>query len=164
MPYIIDGHNLIGKLPGISLRQIDDEQRLIQRLQSWVQKKPTSIEVYFDNAPAGFAGKQSFGRVTAYYIVQGSTADNAIKRRLNQLGKRARNWTVVTSDRQVQASARSVGARVLTSESFAAIISSSATSGLSDDPGSSPEVSLDEDQLSEWLRLFNNPSDTDSTE
>ena len=29
MPYIIDGHNLIPKIPGIDLQDLDDEQKLI---------------------------------------------------------------------------------------------------------------------------------------
>ncbi|MBP1702274.1 MAG: hypothetical protein H6Q38_1381, partial [Chloroflexi bacterium] len=41
MPYIVDGHNLIPKIPGLSLRAIDDEMQLIELLQEFcrVQRK-----------------------------------------------------------------------------------------------------------------------------
>jgi hypothetical protein len=35
MPYLIDGHNLIPKLIGFSLRAMDDEEQLIPLLQTF---------------------------------------------------------------------------------------------------------------------------------
>ena len=39
MGYLIDGHNLIPKIPGMSLRMEDDEQELIQLLQDFSRYK-----------------------------------------------------------------------------------------------------------------------------
>ncbi len=116
---LIDGHNLIPKIPGLSLRNLDDEQDLIARLQAYCAARSRSLEVFFDAAPVGRSGKRSFGRVTAHFVRQGSTADEAIRLRLAQLGRGARNATVVSSDRQVQVEARNRGAQVLRSEDFA---------------------------------------------
>jgi hypothetical protein len=33
MPFLIDGHNLIGALPDLDLDDPDDEARLVERLQ-----------------------------------------------------------------------------------------------------------------------------------
>jgi hypothetical protein len=68
MPVIIDGHNLIPRIPGLSLRDIDDELRLVQLLQDFCQRSRKQVEVFFDNAPPGSAGVRSFGSVKARFI------------------------------------------------------------------------------------------------
>ena len=39
MSYLIDGHNLIPKIPGLTLRQMDDENELIEILQRFFGMK-----------------------------------------------------------------------------------------------------------------------------
>jgi uncharacterized protein len=119
MPYLIDGHNLVPHLPGLSLRLVDDEIRLVDWLQVFCQKKRRDVEVFFDQASPGFLPKRKFGRVTAHFVRQGSTADAAIQLRLLGLGKSARNYSVVSSDRQVQNAARWAHATVISAEDFA---------------------------------------------
>jgi hypothetical protein len=54
MNYIIDGHNLIAKIPGLDLSMLDDEQRLIELLNRYGQHSRGRIEVYqeiMDGAP-----------------------------------------------------------------------------------------------------------------
>lgn len=119
MPYLIDGHNLIPRISGLRLENPDDELRLIQLLQAFASTRRQKVEVYFDRAMTGKAGTQAFGQVTAHFVVRSSTADAAIAAHLKKLGKTASGWTVVSSDREVQAVARRSGARVLASEDFA---------------------------------------------
>jgi len=119
MPYLVDGHNLIGKIPGLSLASIDDEMILISWLQRFCLDRQREIEVFFDNAPPGYAAKKNFGKVIAYFVRQGKTADQAIQQRIRQLGGAASNFTVISSDRQVQAAGRAAGATVVSSENFA---------------------------------------------
>ncbi|MBC8508991.1 MAG: NYN domain-containing protein [Chloroflexi bacterium] len=153
MPYLIDGHNLIPKIPGLSLRSIDDEVQLIQRLQVFHQQTGKKIEVYFDNAPPGHSRTQRFGTVTAHFIRHGSTADAAIQARLDKLGRGASTWTVVSSDRQVQAAARAVHARVIKSEDFAAELAAQNIEQFSGIE-TSAEINISPDEVDEWLRLF----------
>ncbi|HLO30861.1 MAG TPA: NYN domain-containing protein, partial [Anaerolineales bacterium] len=115
MPYLIDGHNLIPKL-GLRLDSIDDEMELIAILQEFCRLEHTPrghVEVFFDGAPAAQAGTRKLGAVTAHFVRLGTTADDAIRNRLKMLRKSARNWTVVSSDRQVQAEARAAFAEVV---------------------------------------------------
>jgi predicted RNA-binding protein with PIN domain len=117
--YIIDGHNLIPKLPGGSLRDLDDESMLIGLLQAFARAQRKHIHVFFDNAPPGSAGERSFGHgVIAHFVARGLTADDAIRRMLVQQGNAARNSTVITSDRTVQVNARALHAEVLPAEEF----------------------------------------------
>ncbi len=119
MRYLVDGHNLIPNLPGLALELLDDEVELVQRLQAFCSQGAHHVDVYFDNAPAGQAGTHRYGRVTAHFVRTGGTADAAIARRLIGLGRSARQWCVVSSDRSVQAAARAAQAEVLTSQVFA---------------------------------------------
>ena len=149
MPYLIDGHNLIPKL-GLNLRNMDDELELVSRLQAFCRAARKPVEVYFDGAPAGQVGTRKFGMVTAHFVRLGTTADSAIAARLKKLGRDARNWTVVTSDRRVQSEARGVGAQVLTSDDFAGQVIESLRAPA---PGSANERGMTSEEVDEWLRL-----------
>lgn len=151
MPIMIDGHNLIPKLPGLGLRDIDDEMQLIQRLQAYYLKKRKPLEVYFDNAPPGHQGARRYGVVAAHFVPQGKTADEAIRQRLRRLGGNARNWTVVSSDHQVQADARAAHAQVLTSEQFAAEMLAAGREAPAQKAGDAP---LSPDEVQAWMEEF----------
>src|SRR5512138_751036 len=124
MPYLIDGHNLIPKV-GLRLDSLDDEMELITILQEFCRMERAhagQVEVFFDGAPAAQAGTRKLGAVTAHFVRLGTTADDAIRKRLKTLGKSAKNWTVISSDRQVRAEANAVRAEVITSDAFAATL------------------------------------------
>ena len=154
MPYIIDGHNLIPKIPGISLDEIDDENQLIELLQEFCRRERKRVEVYFDNAPPGGARARSFGSVTARFVRQGRTADDAISAKLDRLGGSARNYTVVSSDLAVQAAGRAKRARVLSSEEFAVYLTS-VHFDKGQEQGEGAEANLSPQELKEWLKIFN---------
>lgn len=153
MPYLIDGHNLIPKIPGLSLKDIDDEMELLKVVQEFCRKQRKRAEVFFDNAPPGNARTRSLGLVTARFVRQGKTADTAIRERLEQLGREARNWSVVSSDLAVQASARAAQAGIISSENFARAMLQTLEQELGDQ-GANPNVALSEDELDDWLDLF----------
>ena len=152
MPYIIDGHNLIPKVPGMSLRDIDDEIQLVQLLQEYCRTNRKKVEVYFDNAPPGSPGARNYGSVLARFIRQGETADQAILKKLKRLGGEARNWTVVSSDREVQVNARAARAKTLTAESFAGqlidLMEGSSEASLQEEGDMSPQ------EVEDWMQIF----------
>ena len=150
---IIDGHNLIPKLPGLSLRDADDEMRLVEWLQRYCARHNTRAEVYFDRAAAGNAGRRRFGAVTAVFVRTGRTADEAIAARLQTLGRSAANWTVVSSDRAVQRAARWAGARVRSAEDFARALQALSSAKAAPEK---PEA-LSPEEVEAWLRLFEDP-------
>lgn len=158
MPYLIDGHNLIPKIPGLSLQALDDENHLIQLLQVFCRMQRKQVEVYFDNAPAGLATVQRFGQVTAHFVRRGSTADAAIRQRLARLGKSAGNWTVVSSDGAVQSDARAARAQVISSEVFSHLLQQSQADSSAQAGEIRPE-GLSPDEVDEWLKLFGQEAD-----
>jgi uncharacterized protein len=149
MPYIIDGHNLIPHV-GLHLASLDDELELIRLLQEYSRLSRKQVEIYFDNAPAGQPATRKFGSVTAHFVRRPQIADDAIRLRIARLAKTARNWTVVSADRRVQAEAHAAKARVISSEEFARQIRTT----LHARPSSKDKNELGEQEVEEWLELF----------
>lgn len=150
MPYLVDGHNLIPKV-GLRLDSFDDEMELVAVLQEFARLHRRQVEVYFDGAPADQAGTRNLGTVKAHFVRAGTTADTAIARRLKKMGRAAKNWTVVSSDRQVQADARAARAVALSSEEFARLLLQIPRT----DQGklvSDKKISASE--VEEWLKIF----------
>lgn len=158
MRYLIDGHNLIPKIPGLSLQALDDERQLIELLQEFCRhhthrRRDACLEVFFDQASPGQAGTRRYGMVMAHFVRQGMTADEAILESLRRRGKQARNYTVVSSDLQVQSGAREMRAGVLSSEQFAALMSSAVESG-GEKAEYRQQSAPSPQEVDEWLKLF----------
>jgi uncharacterized protein len=149
MPYLIDGHNLIPKI-GLRLDSPDDEMQLIVIIREFARLSRHEVQVYFDGAPAGQARSKRFGAVTAHFVSLGSSADAAIKAHIRRLGRAARNWTVITSDRVIQAEARAAHASVIPSDEFAWQLNR--LRHAAEQPAGEPEISAEE--ITEWLKLF----------
>ena len=150
MPYLIDGHNLIPKL-GLRLDSMDDEIELVTILQEYSRlERKKQVEVYFDGAPASHAGTRRLGTVTAHFVLLGTTADDAIRKRLKKMGKSAKNWIVVSSDRQVQAESRAAQAEVISSDTFAMLLRQARNSA----PKPVDDRKLSKQEVDDWLKLF----------
>jgi len=95
MIFLIDGHNLIPHIPGLSLKELDDECQLIGMLQEFSRVSRQRVEVYFDKAPAGQSGTRNYGAVKAHFIREDSTADEAIISGSEALaGRRRAAWSL----------------------------------------------------------------------
>jgi predicted RNA-binding protein with PIN domain len=158
MTLIIDGHNLIPKVPGMQLSDLDDEVQLIQLVQEYCRRKRVKAELFFDGAPAGSKPTTGGGMVHVHYVRKGKTADSAMIEYVTRQGKTARNCIVVSSDRQVQSEARAVGSTVVTSDQFAAEMMNSLSQievYSKEDPGP-----LEADEVDKWLKMFNQKGKT----
>lgn len=152
MPYLIDGHNLIPKL-GLRLDEPNDEEELIRLLQDFARVKRQQVEAYFDGAPAGQAGTRKFGSIRAHFVRQGQTADSAIRKRLESMGKSAKNWVVVSSDHEVQNSAKIHQAQFIRAEEFVKQMRAAFASMNTASNSGEPKISSKE--VDEWMKLFN---------
>ena len=153
MPILIDGHNLIPKIAGLSLTDLDDEIELIKLLQEYARLSRKQLEVYFDKAQPGQARNQTYGSVVVKFVRIGIPADEEIRARLDKLGKGAKNWVVVSSDNRVQTYARAAYAQVKTSDTFAQEMWAVLRAGSS--PKKEPsEPAMDEAELKMWMDMF----------
>jgi predicted RNA-binding protein with PIN domain len=106
MAYIIDGHNLIGVLPDISLSQPDDEARLVDRLLSYRAAVGRDIVVFFDGsrygAPTGVArgAAHSSSGIQIRYAAAGQSADDAIVDFLRGC-RNPGQYAIVTNDHEL---------------------------------------------------------------
>ena len=155
MPYIIDGHNLIPRV-GLRLDALDDEMALVEILREFCRVKKKRVEIYFDGAPPGQNGTRKFGYVTAHFVRKGRTADDAIRARLQKMGNAARNWTVVSSDREVITSAKAVRANHISADEFAQQIEENKFIVQSDP---SEEKAISKQEVEQWLTLFSSDED-----
>ena len=160
MPYIIDGHNLIPKVPGLSLQDIEDEIQLVKMLQEFCRINRKQVEVFFDNAPPGQPVARNYGSVVARFVREGGTADWAIHNKLKRLGGEARNWTVVSSDREVQVNARNLRSKVISSEVFAQQLMEVLGESAESTPESQNELSPQE--VEDWMQIFGLDEDDES--
>ncbi len=151
MPYIVDGHNLIAAMPGLSLSDLDDERSLIQILSGYAQAARKSITVYFDRGSLAAPNLPGSARVKVRFIRLPRTADDAIRAHIKRLGGDAANWTVVTSDGEVRIAAREAGARVTDSATFASLLLNPAIEEGKDEK---PETSLNQEDIEFWEQLF----------
>ncbi len=58
MQYIIDGHNLIGQMRGLSLSDLEDEQALVDLLVPFLRAK-NPAPWSFDRAAVGQSGQRN---------------------------------------------------------------------------------------------------------
>ena len=143
MPVLVDGNNVMYRLPGGSRTR----EALRRRVLDLSKRSRMTIEVVFDGPPPpGSPEVERLGTVTVRYS-EGRTADDLIVARIPG-GGAARQWTVVTDDRALASRVKSTGARV---EPVASFLGRTALDRATGKPAG-PELSAEE--LEEWLRVF----------
>jgi len=150
MPLLIDGHNLIGVLPGLSLEDPDDEWQLVQMLVPYRGRTGKAMTVVFDPGPAPWLPRtHRLGGIEVVFAPQGGSADGLILGRV-QHSRNPQRWLVVTSDRELSDAAARLGARVQGAEAFAARLAE--RGGALPDRKESPPSP---EEVEAWLALFN---------
>ncbi len=147
MPYIIDGHNLIGKLSSIDLQDIDDEIQLINILEKYFRKIRKKAFLFFDRGNLHQNNNFSYAFLQVKFVKPPITADEAIIQKLEQMKGNARNYTVISSDNWVSQRSQRMGAKTLTSDDFALMILNS-----NNTPGSNPKNQ--DANVDYWLKIF----------
>ena len=152
MPYLIDGHNLIAKLPDIDIADPNDEAKLVTRLRGFAAKTSKQCTVIFDHGIPGGASSLSNRAVKVIFAAAHHTnADNLLKRRIRKT-KDARNWTIVSSDNEVLNCGRQYQMKVMTSAQFVQELSRSRTPETLLGEEVHPQVT--DDEIDEWLDVF----------
>ena len=158
MSILIDGHNLIGQSPDLTLADPDDEARLVQRLKVYrsIVRKP--ITVIFDSGASYVPPhKLSGGGVEVVFADLRSSADKLIISRIEHCTA-PRELLVVSSDHEIQVTARVRGTRVMSAQDFAAEMSKTHGPKHKKRRRPPPEPGLSAREVTEWLALFSKHS------
>jgi hypothetical protein len=158
---LIDGHNLIGQMPDLSMADPNDEEQLLIRLRAYRAGAGVDMVVYFDpgltyQPPA----RRSEVGITIRRAAIGQQADDLIVQDVARYGH-PRDLTVVTSDRAVQRAARERGCRVVDAASFVADLKHPArrkTRRVRTRAKAESGPSLSKREVKEWLQVFDQPS------
>lgn len=150
---LIDGHNLIGKLPNLSLADFDDEEKLVELLRRYAARRRARIVVVFDSgSPGGQSRALSGGGIQTVFAADGHTnADRVLIERIGEL-KRPQEWALVSSDRAIQDHATRRKLRVIESGEFAQQLLPPPDAPAQSAPAEKPES---DDDIDEWLDVFN---------
>jgi uncharacterized protein len=151
---LIDGHNLIGQTPDLSLADPNDEQKLIIMLRKYAARKQARIVVIFDSGnPGGKSKELSGGGVTAIFSGSHTNADRILMERIREL-KKSGDWIVVSSDREVQRAAQQRKMNVWSSAEFVHKMGPPPQRDASAEPPTPKDSGLTQAEVDEWLRLF----------
>jgi predicted RNA-binding protein with PIN domain len=147
MPYLIDGHNLIGQTPGLSLADPDDERQLVELLRAYMIRARKKGAVFFDNGQPGGSGNWTNSVLEVVFARASSSADDLIRQRLSR-DKNPRGLIVVSSDQAVAQAAQAAHARVQSSAEFAR--------QMTNQPPTlqKKEASLTKEEILEWEKVF----------
>jgi uncharacterized protein len=149
---LIDGHNLIAQMPGLSLDDPDDEQQLVVMLRKYAARRGARIIVVFDSGQSGGKSRElSGGHVTAIFAGSHTIADRILMERMREL-KKPGEWILVSSDREVQQAAEQRRVLVRSSQDFAAIMLAPPKEEARVQP--TVEEKLSKDEVAEWLKIF----------
>jgi predicted RNA-binding protein with PIN domain len=155
MHLLVDGHNLIGQVPGLSLADADDEARLVLLLRGYAtRKRGRQVVVVFDRGVYGHPQQLDGYGVSCHFAKSPQDADAHLIRRLRAL-RRPREWALVSSDRQVARVAEECGVRVIGAREFAAQLHAPAAAPRP--TAEKPEARLSPAEVEDWLRIFGEP-------
>jgi predicted RNA-binding protein with PIN domain len=161
MPVLIDGHNLIGQLPQLSLSDPDDEAQLVMLLRRYAtRRKGRKVVVVFDGGVYGHPDNLNGYGVETHFAKSPSDADSMLIKRIRAI-KRRDEWQVVTSDRAVAGEAEARGIPVVSSQLFAQRLmalhqpKASIQTKRNDRPLSKEEIAM-------WMEIFGIDEDEDA--
>jgi hypothetical protein len=151
MPYLIDGHNVIGQMPNISLADPDDEAKLTALVRRFCAREQRKATLIFDGGLPGGVSKLSNADVTVIFAShRHTTADDLILNRIRD-EKNPAGLIVVSSDQKIVNAARQRKMAVTSARDFGGQLLRTASTV---ERASEKEKGLSKEELAEWEALF----------
>jgi predicted RNA-binding protein with PIN domain len=156
MPYIIDGNNLVGCAPDISLEDPDARKRILQVVKKFQENKKNNVIVVFDGEPdSGVRRQEESSKFTVVYPKDGNSADDEIKEILSKFHY-FKDVVLVSSDRDLKSYAKKKGARTVNSiEFYFELKRFSHIHVRKEENQKRIEAELSETEVDQWLKIFN---------
>lgn len=165
MNFLIDGHNLIGKLPDIQLSDPDDEAKLILKLINWsaVGKNRRVVVVFDGGVPGNHWSAFRSERVKTVFVPQGKTADSWLIRFMRTQVRNPQAFTLISSDNEIIKAARAKRIPFIKSDLFAAQMSDDIEAmfrleAASDERAPEP-APIPTQEVDNWLSMFGGERD-----
>ncbi len=163
MQWLIDGHNLIGQMPGLRLDDPDDEAKLVEHLRRYRARTGHRLTVIFDPGQSYRSPEtKKQGGLTIQFAAAGQTADQLIIQRLRRV-ENPQEFRVVSSDRAVQQAAQQARVKVVNSAEFARQLLQELVARADEEQADRVNRQLSEAEVDEWLALFKNRRKNDRT-
>ncbi len=154
MDYLVDGHNLIGRMPGLALSDPDDEAKLVDLLGRWTLREPRHrITVVFDGGVYGHPSRLGSSRVRVIFAHLPRNADSVLEKLLQQV-KSPGMTVLVSDDRAITSVAADRGVHVVPCRVFLEQLMQP-RAPRSKRPGRArPEPKLPNSEVEAWLKHF----------
>ncbi len=155
MPYIIDGNNLIGCSPDISLEDKDAREKLLHIVTKYQEKRKNNIIVVFDGEPEnGLYREEVNEKFSIRYPRYGGSADEEIKELLGSYSD-YRDVILVSSDRELKSVARKKGAKIVNSiEFYYKLKQAYRIDGRQEEKNKRIDTQLSENEVDQWMKIF----------
>jgi hypothetical protein len=150
MPYLIDGHNVIGQTPGLSLEDPDDEVKLTALVKRWCIREKRKATLIFDGGLPGGVSKLSNSDVTVVFASENHTIGDDLLLNRIRAEKNPAGLIVVSSDQKIVNAAKQRRMTVMSAAEFGKRLSKVKQA----EGSSTKEQGLGKDDLSEWEQLF----------
>ncbi len=163
MGYLIDGHNLIGQLPDLSLKDPHDEAKLVQKLMGFCARTSKTCIVIFDGGIPGGWSTLSTRPVEVVFASPRTTADRVMRERILAC-KTPAQLIVVSNDNEVLAAAVARKMKTVKSIDFVPLLQGAAGGTrvptqakakiLKEDAGSADHPYVSPNEVAHWLEVF----------
>ncbi len=165
---ILDGYNIIHakNFPGRKGRSLEAQRDyLIHLVRQYAARKRINCTIVFDSKFPFSRQQKRYQRVQVRFAPAHTEADRIIQDMVRQ-SKNPRTLLVISSDREIQHTARVHGAQVMASEAFLQkeIAPYPVRQPEPEEPEEhKPEAALSDREVEEWLRLFSQGEDADES-
>ena len=153
---IIDGWNVCWKIPEIAELIPDHLEKARNRLNTLIknffQGKTVEYKIFYDGQPLNFSSAYRPDH-SVYFSTSPEKADELIIKFLQKQSKK-KNWTVITSDRELTHRVKNHDAQTLTSEAFISKLISKRSPDIKSTSKENPSIS--QEDISYWLDKFKN--------
>lgn len=155
MPYLIDGNNLIGHIPSLELSDPRSKGRLVAQLWIFQEVKNTKIILVFDGPPDPDLYGEKF-QSKAFSVIwpdREESGDTVIKRLIEKQTD-LRHFSVVSSDREIKAFARTNKAQVLDCREFHKLLKAALKEYKNAKSMSKEDATPSPLEVDHWLEIF----------
>ena len=157
MPTVIDGNNLIGSSPDISLDDPDCRQKIVQMVRKYQELKNNKMVLVFDGEPDFYPpGKSEKMKFRVLFPRMGESADDVIKKILAEYND-FKDVVLISSDRELKSFAKLKGARTLNSiEFYFELKRVRRQIGSKEEHYKFMQSRLSDKEVDHWLKVFEN--------